>query len=80
MKPRHLITAIAFPLALLSIITAPDVADAKQSIVALVNDEPISAFDLNQRIKLFLSNSQQLRTKMQARLKSPDINEQFRMV
>lgn len=57
--------------------SAPATA-AKQTIVALVNDEPISAFDLNQRVQLFLVNSQQLRTQLQARLKSPNINQEFR--
>ena len=72
----HLVGLVAFCLITLAL-SAPQ-ANAKQEIVALVNDDPISGFDLKQRINLFLANSRQLRAKMQARLKSPNINQQFR--
>jgi len=77
---RPLITALTcVAAALMTIGTAPhSPSHAKQTIVALVNDEPISAFDLNQRMNLYLSNSRQLQKKLQARLKSPNINSQFR--
>ena len=74
--PMLIVGMVAFCVFLMAL-AAPH-ANAKQAIVALVNDEPISGFDLKQRINLFLSNSRQLRAKMQARLKSPNINEQFR--
>ena len=40
------------------------------SIVALVNDEPISNHDINMRIKLYLANSKDLRKRMKKRLTS----------
>ena len=46
-------------------------AESTTSIVALVNDEPISNHDINMRIKLHLANSKELRTRMQKKLKSP---------
>ena len=75
-KPLHLVGLVAFCVIFMALATQQ--ANAKQAIVALVNDEPISKFDLKQRINLFLANSRQLRAKMQARLKSPNINQQFR--
>lgn len=78
MIPRNSITVAIFTLLTVVCVTAPVSSYAKQTIVALVNDEPISAFDLKQRVNLLLSNSQQVRKKMQARLKSSNINEQFK--
>ncbi len=40
------------------------------SIVAIVNDEPISNHDINMRIKLYLANSKEMRVKLQKKLKS----------
>ena len=78
-RPVFLVTGLSLIAGLITILPfAVSQAHAKQSIVALVNDEPISGFDLKQRMNLYLANSQQLRKKMQARLKSPNINEQFR--
>ncbi len=62
----------------MALFMAPSTARSAQSIVALVNDEPISAFDLSQRINLVLTNSPRLRKKLNARLKSPTINDEFR--
>ena len=81
MTPRHSISKLAFLSFVLTILASaivPGTAFAKQAIVALVNDEPISAFDLKQRMNLLLANSRQVRSQMQARLKSSNINEQFR--
>lgn len=74
-KPVYL-TALLLTAAFL--ITAPSTARSAQSIVALVNDQPISAFDLRQRINLVLANSRTLRKRMSARLKSPTINQEFK--
>ena len=81
MTPRHSISKLAivsFVLTILAGAMLPGTTYAKQTIVALVNDEPISAFDLKQRMNLLLANSRQVRSRMQARLKSSNINEQFR--
>jgi len=40
------------------------------SIVALVNDEPISNHDIDMRIKLYLANSKDLRVRLQKKLSS----------
>jgi peptidyl-prolyl cis-trans isomerase SurA len=51
---------------------------ATQSIVALVNDEPITGYEIEQRITLALMGTPELQQRMQARLKSPKINDQFK--
>ncbi len=50
---------------------------AAQSIIALVNDEPISVFDLNQRIKLMTANSPQAQKLFQKKLRSPRTQERW---
>jgi peptidyl-prolyl cis-trans isomerase SurA len=49
-----------------------------QSIVALVNDDPITGYEIEQRIKLALMGTPELQKKLQERLKSPKINDQFK--
>ncbi len=48
------------------------------SIVALVNDEPISNHDINMRIKLYLANSKEMRTRLQKKLKSESTKKKWR--
>ena len=51
---------------------------ATQSIVALVNDEPITGYEIDQRVTLAAMGAPELQKRMQARLKSPKINDQFK--
>lgn len=53
-------------------------AQSSQSIIVLVNDIPISAYDVNQRVKLDLLGSPELRKRFQAKLKDPSTQNAFR--
>lgn len=53
-------------------------AKSGQTIVALVNDEPVSAYDVEQRINLLLLTSPAINDRMKARLQDPGINEKFK--
>jgi peptidyl-prolyl cis-trans isomerase SurA len=49
-----------------------------QSIVALVNDEPITGYEIEQRVALAMLGAPEMQKKLQARLKSPSMNDQFK--
>lgn len=49
-----------------------------QSIVALVNDDPITGYEVEQRIKLALLGTPDIQRALQKRLKSKNINDQFK--
>ncbi|MEO8420345.1 MAG: SurA N-terminal domain-containing protein [Hyphomicrobium sp.] len=49
-----------------------------QSIVALVNDEPITGYEIEQRVALAMLGATDVQRKLQAKLKSPSMNEQFK--
>jgi len=49
-----------------------------QSIVALVNDEPVTGYEIDERVALSLLGAPELQQRMQARLKSSSINDQFK--
>jgi peptidyl-prolyl cis-trans isomerase SurA len=49
-----------------------------QSIVALINDEPITGYEIEQRVALSMLGAQEVQKKLQARLKSANMNEQFK--
>lgn len=49
-----------------------------QSIVALVNDEPITGYEIEQRVKLAMLGAPELQRRMRSRLKSRKIDEEFR--
>jgi len=49
-----------------------------QTIVALVNDEPISGYDLDQRINFMVLSGAGIAERMQARMRAPDINDRFK--
>lgn len=49
-----------------------------QSIVALVNDEPITGYEVEQRVALAMLGAPEVQKKLQAKLKSPSMNEQFK--
>jgi peptidyl-prolyl cis-trans isomerase SurA len=53
-------------------------AGTTQSIVVLVNDEPITGYEIEQRITLSLMGTPELQKRLQERLKSPKINDQFK--
>ena len=53
-------------------------ATATQSIVALVNDEPITGYEIEQRMRLSLLGAPEIQQRMQKRLKSANVNEQFK--
>jgi len=53
-------------------------ASTTQSIVALVNDEPITGYEIEQRATLALAGAPELQRRLQSRLKSPKINDQFK--
>ena len=54
------------------------IAQGTTSIVAVVNDEPISNHDINMRIKLYLANSKELRTRMKKRVQSKSTQKLWR--
>ena len=49
-----------------------------QSIVALVNDEPITGYEIEQRVALAMLGAPDVQKQLQAKLKSPNMNEQFK--
>jgi peptidyl-prolyl cis-trans isomerase SurA len=49
-----------------------------QSIVVLVNDEPITGYEIDQRMRLAFLGAPELQKRLQAKLKSPKINDQFK--
>src|SRR5918911_3654970 len=49
-------------------------APSGQAIVVLVNDEPISAYDVEQRMNFMMLSAREVNDKLRARLKAPDIN------
>ncbi|HEY8247775.1 MAG TPA: SurA N-terminal domain-containing protein [Hyphomicrobium sp.] len=49
-----------------------------QSIVVLVNDEPITGYEVEQRVTLAMLGAPDVQRKLQAKLKSPNMNEQFK--
>jgi len=57
---------------------APALKAGTQSIVVLVNDEPITGYEIDERVTLSLLGSPELQQRMQAKLKSPSINDQFK--
>ena len=61
--------------------SAPAAASAGkggQAIVALINDEPISGYDVEQRINLLLLTSGSVNERLKAKLQDPGINEKFK--
>ena len=57
---------------------APALKAGTQSIVVLVNDEPITGYEIDERVTLSLLGSPELQQRMQAKLKSTSINDQFK--
>ncbi len=53
-------------------------AQNSTSIVAIVNDEPISNHDVNMRIKLYLSNSKDMRKALKKKLSSKSTQQRWR--
>ncbi len=53
-------------------------ASTTLAIVALVNDEPITGYEIDQRITLSLAGSPELQKRLQAKLKASNINDQFK--
>ncbi len=53
-------------------------SSSSQSIVVLVNDEPITGYEIEQRVKLSLLGAADLQKRLQAKLKSPNINDKFK--
>jgi peptidyl-prolyl cis-trans isomerase SurA len=49
-----------------------------QSIVALVNDEPITGYEIEQRVALAMLGAPDVQRKLQAKLKSPNMNDLFK--
>ena len=58
--------------------TTPAIKAGTQSIVVLVNDEPITGYEIDERVTLSLLGSPELQQRMQAKLKSPSMNDQFK--
>ncbi|GBF26696.1 chaperone SurA [bacterium MnTg02] len=53
-------------------------AQSEQKIAVLVNDHPITAYDVTQRIRLLTLNSKSAAKLMRTKVKSPKTNERFR--
>jgi peptidyl-prolyl cis-trans isomerase SurA len=59
--------------------TQAEVSDRPiQSIVALVNDEPITGYEIEQRVALAMLGAPDVQRKLAAKLKSPSMNDQFK--
>lgn len=67
-----------FSLICLALLTAPSKGFAGQSIVALVNDEPISAYDIQQRLKLRMAGDRRVPQILRKKLKDPSTPERFK--
>ncbi|MDH4981619.1 SurA N-terminal domain-containing protein [Hyphomicrobium sp. D-2] len=80
---RFTLSGLALALTASAMLVAP-VAMAKgddrpvQSIVALVNDEPITGYEVEQRVALAMLGAPEVQKKLQAKLKSSSMNEQFK--
>jgi peptidyl-prolyl cis-trans isomerase SurA len=59
-------------------IIGPGLSQSVQKIVALVNDEPISGYDVDQRIQIMLLNSRELRSQLNSTMKSKATSDRFR--
>ncbi len=57
---------------------APAIKPGTQSIVVLVNDEPITGYEIDERVTLSLLGAPEMQQRMQAKLKSGNINDQFK--
>jgi peptidyl-prolyl cis-trans isomerase SurA len=53
-------------------------SSSTQSIVVLVNDEPITGYEVDQRMKFALLGAPEMQRRLQARLKSPKLNDKFK--
>lgn len=53
-------------------------AQSSQSIKVLVNDEPISEFDIQQRLKLSMASSKEVRARLKAMSKDPRTQARFK--
>jgi peptidyl-prolyl cis-trans isomerase SurA len=53
-------------------------SSSTQSIVVLVNDEPITGYEIEQRMKFALLGETDLQRRVQAKLKSSGVNDQFK--
>ncbi len=53
-------------------------AQSSQSILAVVNDEPVSAFDVQQRMKLAMASNQEVRKRLKAMSKDPRTQQRFK--
>ncbi len=60
------------------LIVPQTMAQNTTSIVALVNDEPISSHDINMRIKLYLANSNEMRQRLKKRLSGESTKKKWR--
>ncbi len=58
--------------------TIPVIKPGTQSIVALINDEPITGYEIDERVTLSLLGSPELQQRMQAKLKAGNVNDQFK--
>ena len=69
--PHTTFAAIMMALTVFFLLTpcSPSMAQNSYSIVALVNDEPISNHDVNMRIKLFIANSTGAKKSLQKKMK-----------
>ena len=59
-------------------VAAPAMAQSTTSIVALVNDEPISNHDIEMRVKLYLANSKDMRQRLKKKLTEKRTKELWR--
>lgn len=64
---------LAGPLLAPSIVRA-----AAERILVVVNDEPVTATDVDQRISLFMLGAPGLKERLQAKIKDPSINDRFK--
>jgi peptidyl-prolyl cis-trans isomerase SurA len=51
---------------------------SSQSIVVLVNDEPITGYEVEERMKIALLGATQMQERLQKKLKSADVNAKFK--
>jgi peptidyl-prolyl cis-trans isomerase SurA len=58
--------------------TGRGASSSTQSIVVLVNDEPITGYEIEQRVKLALLGARDMQKRLQAKLKAPNIDAKFK--
>lgn len=73
-----LAAAVVLPAALPPSSASAATSSSSQSIVALVNDDPITGYEIDQRVNLALLGTPEIQRELQKKLKAKNINDKFK--